>query len=135
MINNSNDALQILISLFPQNNTLYGNYLSLIEQNPINQISFLQKKRFLEKLNLNNNQIFLQKINNFNYLDERTFQLNEFPGYSTPQLGLNSKFIKSSFIYSNNTNLNESDFNYYLSSNLNKIYIIKEIEKILIIKI
>ena len=128
MINNNNNVLQNLISLLPQNNTFYDNYMPLIAQNPINQITFLQKKRFLENPNFNNNQIFLQENNNFNYLDTRNFQLNEYQGFYRPQLGFYSQFIKPSFIYNNNSNLNETELNYYLLNNLNQVYKENKIE-------
>jgi len=123
MVNNNNDVLQNLISLFPQNNTFYDNHCTLITQNTIKQISFL-----LENPNLNNNQIFLQENNNFNYSDARNFQLNEFLGCYSPQLGFYPQIIKPSFIYNSNSNLNETELNYYLPNYLNQIYKERKIE-------
>ena len=54
--------------------------------------------------------IFLQENNNFNFLD---FLLNELPGYFNSNLRFCFKSIKSSFIYDNNSNLNEVELNNY----------------------
>ena len=57
----SNDTMPNLIDLLYQNHPLYSNNFLLMAHNHMNQISFLQNKRFLENQNFNNNDIFTRK--------------------------------------------------------------------------
>ena len=112
----NNDTMPNLIDLLYQNNPLYSNDFLLMDN--MNQISFLKNKRFLENQNFNNNDIFLQENNNFNFFD---FHLNELPGYYNSNLGFCSQSIRSSFIYDNNSNLNEVELNNYSLINFDPI--------------
>ena len=99
MININNENIKYLISFILQNNTLIDNNISLFVQNPMNQISLLQKKRFLESQNFNNHLNLFQDNNNFSLLNN--YLLNE----CRPNLGLYSQIINPSYFYDNNLNI------------------------------
>ena len=106
MINMNNDKIQYLIHLDFQNNNINNFNFPLITENPVNQITLLQKKRFLESQNINNiNQMLLKE----NYiLNAQNFQTNDFQGYYRPKLRFYSQLIMPGFI--NHSNLNEFGF-------------------------
>ena len=94
------------------NNIFYNNNFGYIENNTINQIYFLQKKRFLENPNIiNNTPIFLQdNCNNFFFSRYNNFQLNQF------QFAFYSQFINNPYSYCNH--FRQLELNNYLSQNL-----------------
>ena len=111
MINMNNDKIQHLIHLDFLNNITNNINFPLFAQSPINQITFLQKKRFLESQNLNNiNQMLFKE----NYIpNTQNFQLNDFQGYFKPKLGYHSQLIWPGFINDNHSNFNELGLNIF----------------------
>ena len=127
MINMNNDKIQYLIHLDFQNNNINNFNFPLIAENPVNQITLLQKKRFLESQNLNNiNQMLLKE----NYiLNTQNFQTNDFQGYYRPKLRFYSQLIMPGFI--NHSNLNEFGLNIFPINCLDSIYKENKIENYL----
>ena len=112
MINMNNENLQYLISLILQKNKL----ISLISQNHMNQISFLQKKRLLDIQNFNNNnQNLLQENINFSLVNNYLLNGN------SPNLGFFSQLTTPSYFYDNNFYLNNLDLNNFQNSYPNPI--------------
>ena len=103
----NNETIKYLVNLISQNNKcIDNNNISLISQNPMNQLSLLQKKRFLSIQNLNNNnKNLLQENNNFPLLNNCI--LNEYG----PNLAFYSQLTNPSFFYDNNSNLNNLELN------------------------
>ena len=118
MINMSNDSIQYLIQLYFQNNIINNFNFPLIVQNPINQITFLQKKRFFENQNLYNNQMLLKE----NYIsNSNIFQLNDFQAYYRPKLIVYSQLIRPGLINDNHYNSNDLGLNIFPRNCLDSI--------------
>ena len=118
MINTNNEALNIISSI--QQKELTDNNISLISQNPLNQSSFLQKKRLLE-IDNNYEQNLLQLIANSTFLTN--YLLNEY----RRNLGFYSQLTNPLCIYDNNSNLNKlvlNNFSHIYPNSLFKEYII-----------
>lgn len=122
MINISNDTINNLNGFTLPKNRIYLNNSSLIAQNPLNQISFLQKKRFLENENLKfKNQTLLQENHHFSISDKNVFQMNVFPEYYFPNFTFFSQLNKPPVNYTDNSYLEELKLSNLMPNYLNSL--------------
>ena len=109
-----NDNINNYFGLWNQNNILYDNNMILNSNSLINTTFFLQKETMLENqcLNYNNNIFIPYNFNNL-FCSKNNILQNEFTGDNILKFGFFSKFIRSPFIYDNNSNLKNIPINNY----------------------
>ena len=113
MINMNNDNINNYFGLWNQNNILYDANMILNSNNLINGKFFLQKETMLENQYLNNNNIFMPDNFNNLFFSKNNILQNEFTGDNILKFGFFSQFIRSPFIYDNNSNLKNIPINNY----------------------
>ena len=145
MINMNNDTIRSLINLVVQKNLFHENNITPNFQNSVGQMSFLQKKRFLENENLNSNNLFsFQKDTNTNFFmpTNNNIQLNQYLQDNRAKLDFDSYLMRPKLFYYNNIynfkkpELNNCSFNYlipktkenkiennfYITTNINNVF-------------
>ena len=114
MINMNNDNINNYFGLWNQNNILYDTNMKLNSNSLINTTFFLQKETMIENLNLNyNNNIFIPDNYNNLFCSKNNILQNEFTGENILKFGFFSQFIRSPFIYDNNSNVKNISINNY----------------------
>jgi len=100
MININNDTIKNLIHLLFPENLIIAMSPSLLIPKSVEQISFLQKKRALENNNINyNDNIRVQKNNNFIISNQGKIKIEEKPGNIRTNLDLPLQLIKIQMNY------------------------------------
>ena len=109
----NNDNINNYFGIGNQNNILNDTNMIFNSNNLINETFFLQKKRMLENQYLNFNNIFIQDNFNNLFFSKNNILQNEFTGDNILKFGFYSQFIRSPFIYDNNSNLKNVPINNY----------------------
>lgn len=108
MININNDTIKNLIHLLFPENLIIAMSPSLLIPKSVEQISFLQKKRAFENNNINyNDNIRVQKNNNFIISNQDKIKIEEKPGNIRTNFDLPLQLIRPKLINYNNQNSNE----------------------------
>lgn len=107
----NNDNIKNYFGLANQNNILYDTNLILNSNDPMNIIYFFQIQRMLKNDYINYNNNFIQDYHNSLFYSNNNIMQNDFVGNYINNLEFYYQFIRSQFIYDNNSNLKNLSIN------------------------